>query len=213
MKKLSFIFAFGILLTAFWGCEKEDTTTNVFGQVIEAGSNKPVEGVKAVLMAGQYNGISTGTFSYYPIDTVLTDKDGRYAYKDLKINSHHIIRFFKDKYSSDNTSVNGIDVELNKTINPVTKIFAFGFLKIRVLQVTDDYHQIKVDGPWDAAALEDLFWESIKKVDTTFTKKVKGGQKAFMWSSAYNNLTKTSGYIKDTIYIKPHDTTYYEIKF
>ncbi len=75
------------MIISFLGsCKKDEPIppTIINGQVLEQGSNKPLEGVKVVLMEGTYSGLGTGTgtFNYYPIDTVLTDKNGNYSYNN-----------------------------------------------------------------------------------------------------------------------------------
>ena len=102
MKKLLFFSLTLLLISFLWGCDKEQPIlpTIVNGQVLEQGSNKPLEGVKVVLMEGTYGGLGSGTYSFYPVDTFFTDKDGKYSYEhtipfDKKV---YELWYFKDKY-------------------------------------------------------------------------------------------------------------------
>ena len=73
MKK-SFIFlAIPLIISFLVSCKKDNTVlpTVVNGQVLERGTNKPLEGVKVVLMEGTYQGLGSGNYSYSPISTSL----------------------------------------------------------------------------------------------------------------------------------------------
>jgi hypothetical protein len=218
MKNL-IIFTFSILVISFLvSCDKDDPIlpTIVNGQVLEQGSNKSLEGVKVVLMEGTYNGIGSGTYSFYPIDTFLTDKNGKYSYEhktpfDKKA---YELWYFKDKYF-DISSVSENDritrVEFNKTVQNVTKMFAFAWLSIRIINdkpfsVGDRIHII---GPWDAASDDNWYYGA--NINDVLTKTIKGGKLIRLSWDIYKN--DKAVYSSDSIYIKPSDTTYYQIKY
>ena len=187
--------------------------TIINGQVLERGSNNPLEGVKVVLMEGTYNGSGSGTYSYRPIDTMITDKQGRYTYKDIIQGDlkDYILRFYKDNYFSITDAQNEVSVEWNKTSSPITKMYAFGWITIRVVndKPFDYFDKIKIGGLWDAGGLDDTYYG--KNTNVTFTKKIRSGEKvALKWFVSKNN---TSVSFIDSIYIKPQDTTYYQIKY
>jgi 5-hydroxyisourate hydrolase-like protein (transthyretin family) len=132
MKNLIILILSIFTLSFLVSCDKDDPIlpTIVNGQVLEQGSNKPLEGVKVVLMEGTYNGIGSGTYSFYPIDTFLTDKNGKYSYEhktpfDKKA---YELWYFKDKYF-DISSVSENDritrIEYNKTKAVSTKMYPF----------------------------------------------------------------------------------------
>jgi 5-hydroxyisourate hydrolase-like protein (transthyretin family) len=195
-------------------CNKEDPTppTIVNGQVLEQGTNKPLEGVKVILMEGTFGG-SSGTYSYYPIDTFLTDKDGKFSYEHKIAASRkaYELWYAKDNYF-DISSISFNDkttrVSLNKTLNTTIKLVPFAWLTIRVVNESSS-DKIKIGGPWEAGGLDDIYVG--KNVNLEFTKKTQGGLKAgILWWITKNNDLK---FHSDSIYVKPHDTTYYQIKY
>ena len=217
MKK-SFNFLAIILIISFLGSCKKDNTippTIVKGQVVEQSSNKPIEGVKVVLMEGTF-GKSSGTYSYYPLDTFLTDKSGNFTYEHKLPQTLKAYRlwYFKDNYfdiSSVSDNVKVTDIEDNKTINPKIKMSPFAWLKIRVVndKPFDEFDEIKIGGPWEAGGLDDRYYG--KKVDITFIKLTQGGKKSDLTWWVYKG--KDAKFTQDSVYIKPRDTTYYEIKY
>ena len=215
MKKSFYFLAIVLIISFLGGCKKDNPVlpTVVNGQVLERGTNKPLEGVKVVLMEGTYQGLGSGNYSYSPVITVLTDKEGRYTFDNLVKgdSKDYVIWFYKDKYDSITDSQNDVDVDWNKTSSPITKMYPFAWLTIRVIndKPFDEGDKIKIGGPWDAAGLDDIY--SGKDVSLTFTKKTRGGLKAgVLWWITKNNLSK---FYSDSTYIKPHDTTYYQIKY
>jgi hypothetical protein len=215
MKQVFQISIIVLIISILLSCDKEDPTppTIVNGQVLEQGTNKPLEGVKVVLMEGTYNGFGSGTYSYYPIDTVLTDKEGKYSYNnlikgDLK---DYVLWFYKDQYFSITDSRDEIDVAWNKTITPTSKMYPFAWLTVRVINEKpfDSSDKIHVLGPWEAGGLDYMYIG--KNTNITFTKKTEGGRKSQIAWWVYKN--NTNKFYEDSINIKPHDTTYYQIKY
>ncbi len=214
MKKLIFL-SLSILIISFLGsCKKDPVTlpTVINGQVLEQGSNKPIEGVKVVLMEGTYGGLGSGTYNYYPVDTILTDKDGKYSYQNptVKSSKDYVLWFYKDQYFEITDTQDEVNVETNKTINPVTKMFPFAWLSIRVIndKPFDAGDKLEVGGEWTTGQY-DRFQGA--NVNTIFIKKIKGGKKTdIVWWIIKNNIIKS---LSDSIYVKPLDTTYYQIKY
>ncbi len=215
MKKLIFLSLTFLIISFLGSCKKDEPTppTIVNGQVLEQGSNKPLEGVKVVLMEGTYGGLGSGTYNYYPVDTILTDKDGRYSYQNPKVKSSkdYVLWFYKDQYFEITDTQNEVDVETNKTINPVTKMFPFAWLSVRVINdkpfgIGDRIHIL---GQWEAASDDDWYYGN--QVDEVFIKVVRGGLKTGLRWVYYKNDKSMS--ISDSIYIKPLDTAYYQIKY
>ena len=218
MKKLLFFSLTLLLISFLWGCDKEQPIlpTIVNGQVLEQGSNKPLEGVKVVLMEGTYGGLGSGTYSFYPVDTFFTDKDGKYSYEhtipfDKKV---YELWYFKDKYFdlsnvSENDRITRVDY--NKTISPVTKMFPFAWLTIRVVNEKpfDSSDQIKIGGPWEAASGDDWYYGN--NVNDSFTKMTKGGKKSAVKWFVYKNNNSQS--FIDSVFLIPNDTTFYTIKY
>jgi hypothetical protein len=215
MKNL-IILTFSILIISFLvSCDKDDPIlpTIVNGQVLEQGSNKPLEGVKVVLMEGTYNGISSGTYSFYPIDTFLTDKNGKYSYEhktpfDKKA---YELWYFKDKYfdiSSFSENDRITRIEYNKTKIVSTKMYPFAWLSIRVINTMS----------FDAGDLLSLTItnNNLKfhgtSVSTIASEIVRGGRKQdFVWIIQRNG--KWGQTFIDSVYCMGHDTTYYQIKY
>jgi hypothetical protein len=217
MKKLIFI-SFSILIISFLASCKKDPEilpTIVNGQVLEQGSNKPLEGVKVVLMEGTYGGSGSGTYSFYPIDTFLTDKDGKYNYEHkIPFNKKaYELWYFKDKYfdnssTGENTRITRI--EDNKTKSVITKMFPFAWLTVRVIndKPFDDDDKGEVSGEWSTGQY--IKFQG-KDINSTFTKKIRGGQKTELYWWVYKN--NTAKFHSDSIYMTPHDTTYYTLKY
>jgi 5-hydroxyisourate hydrolase-like protein (transthyretin family) len=215
MKNLIILILSIFTLSFLVSCDKDDPIlpTIVNGQVLEQGSNKPLEGVKVVLMEGTYNGISSGTYSFYPIDTFLTDANGRYSYEHKILSSRKIYElwYFKSTYF-DISNVGENDkvtsVEENKTKSVVTKMSPFAWLKIRVIN----------DKPLDDSDIlsirvtdqeRDFFGD---KINQTFIEKVRGNRKQKIHWIIQRNLKWGQG-VNDSIYCKGHDTTYYQLRY
>ncbi len=204
-----------MIISFLVSCDKEQPIppTIVNGQVLEQGTNKPLEGVKVVLMEGSYNGFGSGTYSFYPVDTFLTDKDGKYSYEH-KISfdkKAYELWYFKDKYFdisnvSENTRIT--HVEYNKTQSVTTKMFPFAWLTVRVIN----------DQPFDAGDLlsigatnKDWYFHG-KSVNNVFTENVLGNQKQKI-SWIIQRDGKWGQVFIDSTYCKGHDTTYYQLKY
>jgi hypothetical protein len=216
MKKiLSILLNIAIISFLLVSCDKEEPIppTIVNGQVLEQGTNKPLEGVKVVIIEVTSSGGLLGSQSYYPIDTILTDKDGRYTYQDFvdKTNVHYILRFYKDQYFNLDTPSDEVFVTWNKTSEVITKMFPFAWLTMRVINTKpfDIGDRLHILGPWEAASDDDWFYGN--NINEIFTKVIRGGQKIELrWLINKNNQYNS---ISDSVYIKPHDTTYYQIKY
>ena len=214
MKKLLFISLTCLIISFLGSCKKDPVIlpTVVNGQVLEQGSNKPIEGVKVVLMEGTYGGLGSGTYNYYPIDTILTDKDGRYSYQNPTMESlkDYVLWFYKDKYFEITDIQDEVNVETNKTINPVTKMYPFAWLTIKVVndKPFDSSDEIGISGEWSTGEYTRFYG---KEVNTTFTKKIRGGRKTEVYWWVYKN--NSSIFNIDSLYTKPHDTSYYQIKY
>ena len=214
MKK-SFNFLAIILIISFLGgCKKDNPVlpTVVNGQVLERGTNKPLEGVKVVLMECTYQGLGSGNYSYSPVNTILTDKEGRYTFDNLVKgdSKDYVIWFYKDKYDSITDSQNDVDVDWNKTSSPITKMYPFAWLTIRVIndKPFDEGDKLEVGGEWSTGDYERFIG---KNTNTIFTKKIRGGQKTqLVWWVVKNNIISS---YSDSLKIIPHDTTYYQIKY
>ena len=214
MKK-SFNFLAIILIISFLASCKKDTIispTIVNGQVLERGTNKPLEGVKVVLMEGTYQGLGSGNYSYSPVSTILTDKEGRYTFDNLVKgdSKDYVIWFYKDKYYGITDSQNDVDVDWNKTSSPITKMYPFAWLTIRVINDNpfDENDEVGVSGEWSTGDYVRFYGTTI---NSTFTKKIRGGQNSEVYWWIYKN--NGAKFNSDSVYIKPHDTTYYQIKY
>jgi hypothetical protein len=217
MKKLSFILSFLLFICLLIGCRKdpEIPPTIVNGQVLEKGTNKPLENVEVVLMEGTYNGFGSGTYSFYPVDTFLTDKNGKYSYEHkIPFNKKaYELWYFKQDYFDisnieDNTKVTY--VEDNKTVNTTVKMFPFAWLTVRVIndKPFDVDDEGAVGGEWSTGQY--LRFQG-KNINSTFTKKIRGGQKTELYWWVYKN--NTAKFYSDSIYVVPRDTTHYTLKY
>jgi 5-hydroxyisourate hydrolase-like protein (transthyretin family) len=214
MKRLNFLIFTLLIISLLSSCDKEEPIppTIVNGQVLEQGSNKPLEGVKVVLMEGTYNGTGSGTYSYRPIDTVLTDKDGKYTYSSLTKGDlkDYVLWFYKDQYYIIDNSPEQVSIKWNKTSEVITKMFSFAWITIRVTNSIpfDENDKVEVGGEWTTGQYNRF---QGKDVNATFTQKIRGGIKTeVVWWVIKNDIIKP--YI-DSVYIKPLDTTYYQIKY
>lgn len=181
MKQFSFLFI-TLIISFLSSCDKDDPIppTIVNGQVLEQGSNKPLEGVKVILMEGTFSG-SSGSYSYYPIDTFLTDKNGKYFYEHKLAASRkaYELWYAKDSYFDiSNISFNDrtTRVSLNKTLNTTIKLVPFAWLKIHLVNIKpiNSEDRIYLVGPWESAYSDRNFYGA--KIDTNFIKKVEGGK-------------------------------------
>jgi hypothetical protein len=215
MKNLIILILSIFTLSFFASCCKEPTIppSIVNGQVVEFGTAKPIENVMVVLMEGTYGGFSSGTYSFYPIDTFLTDANGRYSYEHKIPSSRKIYElwYFKSTYF-DISNVGENDkvtsVEENKTKSVVTKMSPFAWLKIRVVNDKPfddgDYMSIEVTDQ------DRKFYGD--KVNQTFIEKVNGNAKQkFSWIIQRN--LKWGQVFIDSVYCKGHDTTYYQLRY
>ena len=214
MKKISYFLAIVLIIRFLANCRKDNPIppTIVKGQVIEQGSNKPLEGVKVVLMEGTF-GNSSGNYSYHPIDTFLTDKSGNFTYEHKlpQTLKDYELWYYKNNYfdiSSKSNNVRITNITESKTISPIIRMSPFAWLRIRAINSNPfdefDAFSIKVtDKDWDFYGI---------KVDETFIEKVQGGKKqAFSWIIQRNQ--KWGKTFVDSVYCKGRDTTYYEIKY
>lgn len=218
MKKLLFLSLILLIVSFLASCRKDEPVppTIVNGQVLEQGSNKPLEGVKVVLMEGTYNGIGSGTYSFYPVDTFLTDKDGKYSYEhkipfDKKA---YELWYFKDKYFDiNNVSENDriTRIEYNKTKVVTTTMFPFAWLSVRVIndKPFDASDRVEVAGDWQSGGGYLKFYGN--KINTTFNKQVRGGKKSEIFWWVYKN--NTANFNIDSLSVNPNDTSYYTIKY
>jgi hypothetical protein len=219
MKKLSFILSFFLFICLLIGCRKdpEIPPTIVNGQVLEQGTNKPLEGVKVVLMEGTYNGSSLGTYSYYPVDTFLTDKSGKFNYEHKKPfnGKSYEIWYFKQDYFDisnieDNTKITY--VEDNKTVNTTVKMYPFAWLSIHITnnQPLEEFDFLRLT-IYDNSGKDYNFMGN--NVNEVLIKKVVGNSKNTIRWSLYKNSKWTTTIIDSTIYCKGRDTTLYELKY
>ena len=219
MKKLLFIPLSILIISFLESCKKDPVIlpTVVNGQVLEQGSNKPIEGVKVVLMEGAYNGIGSGTYSFYPVDTFLTDKDGKYNYEhkipfDKKT---YELWYFKDKYFDiNNISENDriTRIEYNKTKSITTKMFPFAWVSVRLLNLENKYNYIYFTGIIEGSNSDKVFIG--KSTNTVFNKKVKGNVKLpLFWNVRDTDKLGIEESFYDTIFVKKLDTLFYQIKY
>jgi 5-hydroxyisourate hydrolase-like protein (transthyretin family) len=217
MKKSIFLFSILLIISLSSSCDKEDPIlpTIVNGQVLEQGSNKPLEGVKVVLMEGTFSG-SSGTISYHPIDTFLTDKEGKYSYEHkLSANGKtYELWYFKDQYfdiSSISNNERTTYIRLNGTVKANVKLVPFAWLSIRVTN-TNPFNQFDVLKARLATDSGKEYTFVGNGSQGGFSEMVKGeGKTLLRWSVNRNN--QWSNTTIDSIYCKGHDTTYYDLKY
>jgi hypothetical protein len=208
MKNLIILTLCVIAIFSTVACKKETPKlppTIVQGKVTEYGTDKTLEGAKVILVEGTTSG-SSGTYSFYPLDTMFTDKNGEYFYEHKLSTSSkaYALWFFKDNYEPFQKQW----VRENETLTSNIKLFPFAWLKIRVIND-------KPFGPGDILSIkvtdQDRDFQG-NKVNQDFIEKVKGNTKqSFSWIIQRN--LKWGQVFVESVYCMGHDTTYYELKY
>jgi hypothetical protein len=206
MKNIIFLT---IILLTITSCGKKNFTS-VQGQVFEKGSNKPVANAQ-VIFSRCVPGDGTGAAAICTdIETVTTDANGRYVFtKESDKADSYRIRAEKTNY--------GKPVEVFQTANAgeSTKdinftLPAFAWIKFHVKNVNpfDDNDLIRAPGSIGVGNYN--FYG--KNIDTTYLRGPYLGN--FKTEENWFIFKKnTSISKKDSIFCKPLDTVFYEIKY
>ena len=208
MKKLLFISLSILIISFLASCGKKDYTS-VEGQVLEKGSNKGVANAQ-VIFSECVPGEGTGSSAIcLDIETVLTNAQGKYIFtKEKDDATYYRIRAEKINY--------GKPIEVFQTANAgeSTKNLNFtlpaaAWIKFHVKNVNpfDDNDLIIAPG----SSGKGSHYHYGGKVDTTYIEKGIGNfNNAIYWTVKRNSNTKQ---FLDSVFLKPLDTVFYEIKY
>jgi hypothetical protein len=205
MKKILLYLTF-VLLSS---CGKQGFT-RVEGRVLEKGSNKPVANANVIFyqcVAGEGFGSSAICTE---IDTAVTDTNGNYVFTREE-ESNDVINYridaFKGNYSSEGltTAQSG---KTTKNVDFVMRANAWVKFHIKNVNPFDDEDRLAL--LVFNSSNDGIFFG--KKIDTSFVHGIFLG-------NFYNKFTysvkKNSSYKQytDSIFCKPLDTVFYEIKY
>jgi uncharacterized RmlC-like cupin family protein len=209
MKKL-IIVPLSILIVSFLGsCGKKDYTS-IEGQVLEKGSNKPIANAQ-VIFSECVAGEGTGSNSIcLDVETVLTNAQGKYIFtKEKDDATYYRIRAEKNNYGKPVEVFQTADAgQSTKNLN--FTLPAFAWIKFHVKNVNpfddDDRFAIFIFN----SSSDGIFHG--KKVDTSFIQSgfLGGFSNKFTYSVKKNTIYKQ---FTDSIFCKPLDTAFYEIKY
>ena len=204
MKKSFNLFIIVLLISFLGGCKK-DKSTRIEGRVLEKGSKKPVAGAKIIFsecVAGE------GTFSpsvCLDLESTLTDADGKYVFvKASDTAERYRIRAEKDNYGKP-VEVYQVATAGEKTKNMDFTLPAFAWVKFHVKNVNPVDESDYVITPWSYK-----FYG--KNIDTIYTTD---GFLGNFKNNIYWTITRQFKTVQfmDSIYCKPLDTLFYEIKY
>jgi hypothetical protein len=207
MKKVAFLSILAMSMIAFFSCSKQGST-QIEGQVIEKGSNKPIANAKVVIsQCVKGDGFGSSAICI-EIDTVLTDSKGNYMYSnDEKDAINYRLSVYKDNYSMEVFQTAPAGQSSNK-IDFVMR--AHAWVKFHVKNITpfdeNDRFALLVFN----SSSDGIFMGT--KIDETFVHGIFTGNfyNKINYSVKKNNLYKQ---ISDSIFCKPLDTVFYEIKY
>jgi hypothetical protein len=218
MKKLGFIFAFCIILTAFFGCEKDDDgdytkdgSTVVRGTVTEFGTNKPVANALVVLNKAAIGGFFQQGGQFFPVDTFFTDINGKF---DFKYKSEG--RFteaiqvqqkgFFDSYIYDNNlQIGSGQINIANVVIKPEAFIRFHIKNVNPAPIGDD---LRLSGEWSTGSGDE--YEG-KYIDTIITRKVFGNSMA-----KFQFALRRDGKIivtTDSLFIKGGETKDYKFNY
>lgn len=212
MKPIQISLVFLVLSLIIYSCDEGIDPllpyTSIEGQVLEYGTNKPIENAQVIL----YKRVSTGTFSgaNMAVDTFLTDATGQYSFiyegdGNLGLNAFH------DTYFNRGNDIYGDHIYSkieNKNIDIILDPYALLELHIKNVNPFDENDNIRYDGDWSGGAPQDNLGTN---VDFHDIKEVRGNRNInIIWW-----VTKNGEKIEhqQNIYCKSHETTQYEILY
>ncbi|MFZ4545072.1 MAG: hypothetical protein ACOYOA_13545 [Saprospiraceae bacterium] len=206
MKKNIFNLLISVTAIIFAGCNKVDYT-DISGRVIEKGSKKGVADAQVVFYQCISGRIGQGSFCE-PIDTVLTDPNGNYHYvleNDKTVNYH--IEAYKPNYTMQ-TLQSATGGEKTKNVDILMRAHAWIRFHVKNVNPFDDNDLIYAPGQ---GGLKNYQFYG-KQVDSIYVLDgYTGNQKnTVFYTVVRNSIVKQ--YV-DTVYCKPLDTVFYELKY
>jgi hypothetical protein len=209
MKKITIITLSLLIISLLSSCGNKNVTT-IEGQVLEKGSNKPVANAQVIFsecVAGEGFGASSICTD---VETVMTNSQGRYIFtKESDKANRYRIRAEKLNYGKPVEVFQTADAG-KSTQNLNFTLPAFAWIKFHVKNVNpfDDNDRFAI---FIFSSSKDGIING-QKVDTTFTQNGFLGSfsNRFTYSVRKNNIYKQ---FTDSIFCKPLDTVFYEIKY
>ena len=220
MKNLFYFLVTISLFSTSFACNKKNdivpstNQTIIEGRVIEKGSNKPVAGAKIIFsecVAGD------GTFSpstCLDVESTTTDVNGNFRFtKDADTADRYRIRAQKANYGAP-VEVYQVAKAREKTTNIDFTLPAFAWIKFHVKNVKplDDDDLIVAPG-YNGGNLKYRFYG--RYVDTTYILGGRGyiGNEKILTDWFVYRANSNKQLFKDSVYCKPLDTVFYEIKY
>lgn len=209
MKQYSFLLFITLIISLLSSCGKAKGRTQIEGQVLEKGSNRPVANANVIFsqcVAGD------GTFSpkiCLDIETVKTDAEGRFTFtKDDDDADEYRIRAEKENYGKTVEVFQTAPAE-EKTKNIKLTLPAFAWIKFHIKNVNPFDDSDLIIGPGSSGTGSYYFYG--KKVDTIYSIRYIGNSdNNINWYITKNGINTSHS---QSIYTKGLDTSFYEIKY
>lgn len=198
----------GLLLIGLSACwDKQQDFTDISGRIIEKGSNKGVADAQVVFYQCISGGIGQGSLCE-PIDTISTDANGYYQYtmeNDETVSYH--IEAYKPNYTMQTLQI----AQGGRTTKKADIVLLpHAWIKFHVKNVNPVDENDFIIAPGSTGTGSYYFYG--KSVDTTYLLGNRVGN-LFNKIDWYTNKNNTYRQYLDSIFCKPLDTTFYEIKY
>lgn len=214
MKQFSFLLfillSISILVSS---CDKEpepNPIKRLSGRVLQINTNIPVPNATVVLYVTKYSKNFGGPSISIALDTIVTDKEGNYAftYEQTESSNEYSVVARADNFAKSGA----FEVNNKSKVDIIIKPFAW--IKVNVINTPPvEPSDWLIMWGWlrDGTSKTDRF-SSHGKCDTTFVQKVIGNTKIGL---VYTLESNTKPEIKkiDSIYCKSLDTTFHRILY